>query len=86
LLGDENVLRLLTCMGNSNETDDLVYLDGMKKLRKSKLFLREDIQDHDLLYLACETYALMRFEFLADWCPEGLKTHKYRGPLSSMQE
>ena len=21
----------------------------------------------------------MRFEFLADWCPEGLKTHQYKG-------
>jgi hypothetical protein len=66
LLGDYNVVRLLTCMGNCNETDDPVYLDGMKKLRKSKLLLREDIQDHDLLYFACSPYALMRFEFLAD--------------------
>jgi hypothetical protein len=85
LFGDENVLDLLTCTGNCNETDDplyKLYLDGMKKLRKSKLLLREDIQDHDLLYLACDPYALMRFEYLADWCPEGLKTHQYhRLPL-----
>ena len=48
LLGDDNVLRELAYMGDSRETADLLYLDVMKKLRKSKLLLREDIQDHGL--------------------------------------
>jgi hypothetical protein len=77
LLGDP-VLKELTCMGGS-ETADPLYLDVMKKLRESKLLLREDIQDHNLLYHACRPYALMRFEFLAGWCPEGLKIYQYHG-------
>ena len=40
------MLRELAYMGDSRETADLLYLDVMKKLRKSKLLLREDIQDH----------------------------------------
>ena len=53
LLGDYNVLNILACIGDSTLTDDPVYLDVMKQLRKSKLLLREDIHDYDLLYLAC---------------------------------
>ena len=77
LLGDLNVLGELTCIGGS-ETDDL-SLDVMKKLRESKLLLREDIQDQDLLFYACSPDSPMRFEYFADWCPEGLKTHQYNG-------
>ena len=58
---------------------DPLYLDIMKKLRESKLLLKEDIQDHDLLYHACRLATSMRFEFLAGWCPEGLKTYQYDG-------
>jgi hypothetical protein len=59
---------------------DPLYLDIMKKLRESKLLLKEDIQDHDILYYTCHPeYTPMRFEFLAGWCPEGLKTHQYTG-------
>jgi hypothetical protein len=59
--------------------DDPLCLDVMKKLRESKLLLREDIQDHDLLLFACTPASSMRFEFLIGWCPEGLKTHQYDG-------
>ena len=57
-----------------------LHLDVMKKLRESKLILKEDIQqDYDLLYYACQSWTLMRFECLADWCPERLKTHQFEG-------
>ena len=79
LLGDDNVLRELAYMGDTSQNADPVYLDVMKKLRKSKLLLREDIQDHGLLHDACNPDAPTRFEFLAGWCPEGLKTHRHRG-------
>jgi hypothetical protein len=78
LLCDDNVLELLACQGSHIDADPL-YLDIMKKLRESKLLLREDIRDHDLLYIACNPATLMRFEFLIDWCPEGLKTHQFFG-------
>ena len=79
LLGDGNVLELLTYAGDSSETDVLLYLDAMKKLRESKLLLKEDIRDYDLLYHTCDPDASMRFEYLAGLCPEGLKTNKYNG-------
>ena len=47
LLGDGNVLELLTYAGDSSETDVLLYLDAMKKLRESKLLLKEDIRDYE---------------------------------------
>jgi hypothetical protein len=78
-VGVGNVLRNLACRGNSSDTDDLLYLNVMKKLRESKLLLREDIQDHKLLYFACTPDSPMRFEYLIDWCPEGLKTHQCKG-------
>jgi hypothetical protein len=79
LLGDHNVLQQVACFGDISETADQLYLDVMKKLRESKLLLREDIQDHDLLFHACRPAAPMRFQYLIDWCPEGLKTYQYRG-------
>jgi hypothetical protein len=78
LLGDHNVLQGLACRGNSSESY-VLYLDVMKKLRESKLLLREDIQDHNLLSWACNPKTPMRFEYLIDWCPEGLKTHQLDG-------
>ena len=79
LLGDNNVIPLFAFEGDDSETADQLYLDVMKKLRESKLLLKEDIQDHDLLYHACRLATSMRFEFLAGWCPEGLKTYQYGG-------
>jgi hypothetical protein len=79
LLGGYNVLTRLASNGGRIDVDPL-YLDVMKKLRESKLLLREDIRDYHLLYCACgNPDSSMRFEFLADWCPEGLKTHQYDG-------
>jgi hypothetical protein len=78
LLGGHNVLRLLTFMDRGIMGDPL-YLDVMKKLRESKLLLREDIRDHDLLVGACNPETPVRFEYLIGWCPEGLMTHKYAG-------
>ena len=79
LLENDDVLTELAYMGYCSETADPLYLDVMKKLRESKLLLREDIQDDDLLFFASNAKTPMRFEYLIDWCPEGLKTHQYRG-------
>jgi hypothetical protein len=79
LIGGNNVLTTLTFAGGHIDYDPL-YLDAMKKLRESKLLLKEDIQDHGLLFFACnKPETLMRFEYLIDWCPEGLKTHQLLG-------
>jgi hypothetical protein len=77
--GGHNALKELAYKDDDNsETADPGYLDVMKrKLRKSKLLLKKDIQDHDLLLFACSPETLMRFDFLAGWCPEGLKTHQF---------
>ena len=48
LLENDDVLTELAYMGYCSETADPLYLDVMKKLRESKLLLREDIQDHGL--------------------------------------
>jgi hypothetical protein len=80
LLGDYNVLEDLAYDGGHIDYDPL-YLDIMKKLRESKLLLREDIRDHDLLYYACRPDSPMRFEFLADWCPEGMKTYTWSAEI-----
>jgi hypothetical protein len=78
LIGDFNLLEELANMGGNSESC-VLYLDVMKKLRESKLLLKEDIQDHNLLYCACYPETPMRFEYIADWCPEGLKTHQFDG-------
>jgi hypothetical protein len=65
VIGYNNELKQLSCTGDSSETHDPLYLDVMKKLKESKLLLREDIQDHDLLYFACNPITPMRFEYLA---------------------
>ena len=80
--GGMNVLKELACRardGCDMKTADQLYLDVMKKLRESKLLLREDIRDHNLLYWAGAPATPMRFEYLIDWCPEGLKAHQFKG-------
>jgi len=78
VLGGHNVLHHLAYYGGHIDADPL-YLDVMKKLRESKLLLREDIRDRNLLFFACKPASSISFEFLADWCPEGLKTYQYSG-------
>jgi hypothetical protein len=81
LIGDNNVLILL--LSYTDDTydvgDDTSYLNAMKELRESNLFHKKDIKEHNLLYWACDPDHQMRFDYLADWCPEGLKTHTYCG-------
>ena len=60
LLGDHKVLKTLA-FGVVRIDDDPLYLDVIKKLKESKLFLREDIRDYDLLYWACRPDSPMRF-------------------------
>jgi hypothetical protein len=69
-----NVLHQLL-LNTVDDYDDTSYLNAMKKLRESNLLRKKDIKDHDLLSWACHPETSMRFDFLADWCPERLKTH-----------
>jgi hypothetical protein len=79
LLAPINVLRGLV-RKTGDDGDDTSYLNVMKELRESNLLRQKDIKDYGLLYLsACYPACQMRFDFLADWCPEGLKTHTYCG-------
>jgi hypothetical protein len=78
LLGFGNVLQELADQDDHID-DDPLYLDVIKKLRESKLLLREDIEKHQLLYYACRPKTLMRFEYFSGWCPAGLKTHQATG-------
>ena len=50
----------------------------MKELRHANLLTKEDIKDCHLLYNTCQSEGKnQRFAFLCDWCPEGMKDHKY---------
>jgi hypothetical protein len=68
----KNVLQELVCVVG----DDAIKLNVMKKVRESNLLRKKDIKEHGLLLLACHEETPMRFNYLADWCPEGLQTHK----------
>ena len=71
------LIYLVTVVVGDDDRYDVVYLNAMKKLRESNLLRKKDIKEHSLLMRACDHKTLMRFDFLADWCPEGLKTHTY---------
>ena len=82
LLAHSNMLRQLVAIGG-DDGDDTSYLNVMKELRESNLLRQKDIKYYGLLYWACNHRNPMRFDFLADLCPEGLQTHTYSGlPLS----
>ena len=62
---------------------DTVLLEGLKELRKDKLFLKKDIKEHDLLFWSCYSQAKMRCEYLAEWDPDCLMTSTHENlPLS----
>ena len=59
---------------------DKSFLDVMKKLREAKLITKNDMRDHDVFYyvlVGCCRSRKQRFDFLYDWCPEGLKDYRY---------
>jgi len=75
-----NLLQLLS----ASTADDSVILDVIKKLRESKLFLKEDVSHYQLLYWSC--YPLLkdpslkdRFDYFIGWDPEALKNTLYAG-------
>ena len=75
-----NVLQLLANMTNgTNQTTDTARLKTMMELRESNLFLKEDIQEYDLLYYACHPGAQLRFDYFIDWDAQGLKNHQVGG-------
>jgi hypothetical protein len=73
LLGDDNLLITLAYEHHDDSSSDLLVLDVMKKLRESKLLLREDIENHQLFSHACSRDTSMRFDYFVSWCPEGLR-------------
>jgi hypothetical protein len=75
-----NVLQLLANMTNgTNQTTDTALLKTMMELRESNLFLKEDIQEYDLLYYACHPGAQLRFDYIIDWDAQGLKNLQHDG-------
>jgi hypothetical protein len=73
LLEFRNVLYKLVTK-TDGDTSDAVYLNAMKELIESNLLRKKDIKEHDLLYNSTRCPGTsMRFDFLADWYPEGLK-------------
>ena len=80
-----NTLQLLVlamrCPGQGNAESDLCdkpCVDVMKELKDSNLLTKDDIKNHDFLYHTtwCHQGCKQRFEFLCDWCPEGLKDYQ----------
>ena len=76
-----NVLELLANMycESNPEPFDTVYLNALKRLKESNLFLKQDIQDYELLSWSCFTACHLRFDYLAEMDLEGLKHHRYQG-------
>jgi hypothetical protein len=77
----QNVLQLLGSMQvpSNPEPYDMACLNVIKELKESNLFLKQDIQDYDLLVLSCYTTSPLRFDYIAQMDPEGLKQHRYVG-------
>ena len=78
---NRNVLQLLVLLTNDRNpiSCDTTYLNTMKDLRAKNLLVKNDIKDHDLLYWACEPTNKLRFDYLADWSLDGLKTYTHTG-------
>ena len=76
-----NVLQLLVQVRDHSHpmANGTAHLNTMKDLRDMNLLVQDDIKDHDLLFHACGSMGKLRFEYLADWSQDGLKTYKYEG-------
>ena len=75
------VLMTFTRHGNAESGDlyDKACVDIMKKLKDADLLTKDDIKNHDLFYETCRPKGCkQRFEFLCDWCPEGLKDYQWK--------
>ena len=59
--------------------DDAEYLNIMTDLRANNLLMKTDIRDQEILFWSCSSTNKLRFEYLADWSQDGLKTYKYKG-------
>ena len=58
---------------------DKACVDVMKELKDANPLTKDDIKNHGLLYLTFHSQGCkQQFEFLCDWCPEGLKGHRYK--------
>ena len=54
-----------------------MFLDVIKKLRESKLFLKEDVVQYQLLFWSCRPSAKERFDYFVAWDPEALEKTEY---------
>ena len=74
-----NVLQYLAIMyGKANpEPFEMAYLNVLKGLKESNLFLKQDIQDYNLLAFSCYIECQLRFDYLAEMDPEGLQQHRH---------
>ncbi len=74
-----NVLQLLfNVRSNPPEPYDTACLNVIKELKESNLFLEQDIQDCKLFTWSCRTTWQLRFDYLAEMDPEGLKHHRFQ--------
>ena len=62
----------------SLDTTDKSYLQAIIDLRELKLLCKQDVKDHNLLYLACQPYRQLRFDYFLDWDPDLLKMHRFK--------
>ena len=78
-----NVLELLANLQRKSNSEPYVYdtlcLNVLKGLKESNLFLKQDIQDYNLLTSSCRTPCQLRFDYLAEMDPEGLKKRRKNG-------
>ena len=63
----------------ANFEDDSDNLVVMKKLRESRLFLKEDVTQYQLLYWSRYPESKERFDYVLAWDPEALKKTQFKG-------
>ena len=67
---------LLMRVSASHLLDDCKLLRTIKTLREANLLQREYIKEYDMLFYASRNCSQLVFEYITDWCPEGLRTHR----------
>ena len=72
---NDNILQLLSELtDDDNPLEwDVLYRDALKDLWESGLLTADDIIENNLLQQTCYNQRHLRFEYLADICPEALK-------------
>ena len=63
------------------EEKDRICVEVLKQLKKEGLLVKEDIIDHDLIYMSTGPATINRFKFFVDWDPDAVENYFKYGQL-----